>query len=1089
METKDRVALWQGEMTIPTYEPEPAEKLPMFYELRNYQNTKGDIYPLAATEKIRNEKTPHTYQAVSLENQYVKTTVLPELGGRVYEGLDKTDGYDFVYKNRVIKPALIGLCGPWVSGGIEFNWPQHHRPTTYLPVSSQVEENPDGSKTVWMGEIEPKDGTKGMVGITLYPGRSYIQAKVRLYNKTPEVKNFHWWANLAVSVNDDYQLIFPPDIDYITFHYKTCVSRFPVVKGEFAGADFGLGRDVSWVKNVHAPGSFFIFNSNYGFMAGYDHGKEMGTVHIADRHISPGKKFFTWGNGEFGDVWQQNLTDEDGPYIEIMTGCYTDNQPDFTWMQPYETKTFEQYWYPLREMPYLKNAGLEGAVSLDLQGSKALLAFNTTADQPGARYELWEGGTLLASGTIHIAPDQPFHTEVEAGHPLDWENVKAVLYSAQGQELISYQKQPMYFAGKEPPQAHTVPPEPEDVPTVEELYLHGLHIEQYRNPTFDPERYYLEALRRDPLDSRCNLAMGKRELHRNRYQKGEEYFRKSVSRLTMRNPNPYQGEAYYQLGRALRMQGNAQGALDAFQKAAWDGAWYAAAMEESAEVAWSQGAGQTALDYAEKAWSRNVYSEKTNFLREVFLRKLGRLEEAAALCEASVRRDPLYSGHLWEQYRLTGKESQLEELERLMRGDPFTWLDLVRDYMDLGEWEEAANVLAFCPDEYALKHYYQAYLAEAQGASAGDAVARGDACDTAFCNPNTFWDEQVLRQVLERSQHVSYYLGNLYYAHGAVEEAFACWEQAAQKDPNLAPLHRNMALACFGKFGDRAGALAHMEKAFALDPTHPRMLYELVLLYKALCRPQKERLALLEAHSDLLEQRDDLFVEYITLLNSQGQVEKAIQAMHSHSFHTYEGGEGLLPKQHLLSYLLLGRKAWEAGHLEEALERFQEALTYPENYHEGRKNRPRECQVYWHIARVLEAMGRGDEAAQWDEKGLCLPCLLDESDYYKAISLRALGREQEAQEFLWGMVKEAQKILASNRRFDYFAAFPTGVPFQEDMETIQTVKAYSALAMAYGGLGQLSQMEEALETLRQYSVDALWVERICKEAREQAAGK
>lgn len=267
------------------------------------------------------------------------------------------------------------------------------------------------------------------------------------------------------------------------------------------------------------------------------------------------------------------------------------------------------------------------------------------------------------------------------------------------------------------------------------------------------------------------------------------------------------------------------------------------------------------------------------------------------------------------------------------------------------------------------------------------------------------------------------------------------------------------------------------------------ILCDVEMPYKALCRPQKERLALLEAHSDLLEQRDDLFVEYITLLNSQGQVEKAIQAMHSHSFHTYEGGEGLLPKQHLLSYLLLGRKAWEAGHLEEALERFQEALTYPENYHEGRKNRPRECQVYWHIARVLEAMGRGDEAAQWDEKGLCLPCLLDESDYYKAMSLRALGREQEAQEFLWGMVKEAQKILASNRRFDYFAAFPTGVPFQEDMETIQTVKAYSALAMAYGGLGQLSQMEEALETLRQYSVDALWVERICKEAREQAAGK
>lgn len=1084
MEHKDQVALRQGGVTIPTYEPEPPESLPIFYELRNYQNTKGDIYPLAATEKISDQKTPHTYQAVCLENEYIKTTVLPELGGRVYEGLDKTDGYDFVYKNRVIKPALIGLCGPWVSGGIEFNWPQHHRPTTYMPVSAAVEENGDGSKTVWMGEIEPKDGTKGMVGITVYPGRSYLQAKVKIYNKTPEVKTFHWWANLAVAVNDSYQLIFPPDIDYITFHYKPVVSKFPLVKGEFGGADFGEGKDIRWVKNIRAPGSFFIFNSNYGFMAGYDHSRGCGTVHIADRHISPGKKFFTWGNGEFGNVWQKNLTDEDGPYIEIMTGCYTDNQPDFAWLMPYETKTFEQYWYPLREMPYLKNAGIDAAVSLDLQGSRALLAFNATSDQPGARYELWEGDTLLAGETIHIAPDKPFQTEVDAGHPLCWETVKAVLYSAGGRELISYQKRPMYFEGKEEPKPHTAPPKPEEVPTAEELFLHGLHIEQYRNPTFDPEPYYLEALRRDPLDSRCNLAMGKRELQRNRYSQAEEYFRKAVSREILRNPNPYDGEAHYQLGRALRLQGKTGQALDAFQKAAWNGAWFAAAMQESAELAWASGDERTALEYAEKSWSHGAGSEKTRFLREVFLRKLGRLQEAEALCREGIHRDRLYSGHYFELYRLTGEEGVCEELKRLMRDDPFTCLDLVRDYMDLGEWEEAGMALKFCPEESPLCHYYRAFLDQMRGKDPAGAVEEGDRCKVDLCHPSTCWDERVLRTVESQSMHAGYFLGNLYYAHGAWEEAFASWERVQHKVPNLAPLHRGMALACFEKIGDTEGALRHMERAFALDSTHPRMLYELLLLYKAVRKPTAQRLRLLEEHRALLEERDDLFVEYITLLNSQGLADQAVQAMESHPFHTYEGGEGLLPKQWLLSHLLLGRKAWKSGQLEKALGLFQRSLEYPENFHEGRKSRPRECPAYWHIARVLEEMGRYEEAAAWDEKGLRLPQLLDECDYYRALSLRALGREREAQKALASLEEEGEKLLRSDRRFDFFAAFPTGVPFHQNMEVLTTVKAYSAVAMAERGLGRLESMERALKKLQQYSIDAQWVELICGDARE-----
>lgn len=624
MELKPQVQAWEEGLHIPTYEPAAPERLPVFHELRNYQGTRGDIYPLAAVESISDEKTDHIYRACCLENEYVRVAVLPELGGRVYEGYDKTNDYNFVYKNHVIKPALIGLCGPWVSGGIEFNWPQHHRPTTFLPVDEKLVRNPEGSATVWVGEIEPKDDLKGMVGISMEPGRSYIKASVRLYNPTADVKTFHWWANLAVHAGDAYRLVFPPDIDYVTFHYKNFVSPFPIVKGNFANADYGEGRDISHYRNVYAPSSFFIFNSRYNFMAGYDDSRGSGTVHVADRHISPGKKFFTWGTDEFGQVWQKNLTDADGPYIEIMTGCYTDNQPDFAWLAPYETKTFEQYWYPVKDMPHLKNATIDAAVSLGVTDDAAHLAFNATGLFRGARYVLREGEAVLAEGAADISPDLPLHLQVKAGHPLSMNKLCAALYSADGTELVAYHPLPKYFDGRPAPVCHEAAKAPQAIETVEELFFNGLHIEQYRHPTFSAEAYYLEGLRRESRDSRCNLAMGRVELRRGCFEKARDYLMRAVESMTRRNPNPYDGEAYYHLGRALNALGDFDGALDALQKATWNQAQYGCAMQASAELLSWSGQLLAACGYAEKALEQNRLSLKARLLASTLWRRLAR---------------------------------------------------------------------------------------------------------------------------------------------------------------------------------------------------------------------------------------------------------------------------------------------------------------------------------------------------------------------------------------------------------------------------------------------------------------------------------
>ena len=244
---------------IPTYIPKKAAEMPMFFEKKPYQGASGKIYPIPYSDGISDEKTNVEYTVFKIENKYIETEILPQFGGKILSAYDKIGNYDFVYRNEVVKPALVGIGGPWISGGIEFNWPQHHRPTTYLPLETVIEENSDGSKTVWTGEVDPMNRMKGMAGITVDEGRSYIKAKIRVYNRTDIPQLFMWWANLAVPVNDDYRTIFPPDVEWVNDHDRRAVLSWPVAKGVFHTArpfDYGEGTDMCRFDSVVVPSSF-----------------------------------------------------------------------------------------------------------------------------------------------------------------------------------------------------------------------------------------------------------------------------------------------------------------------------------------------------------------------------------------------------------------------------------------------------------------------------------------------------------------------------------------------------------------------------------------------------------------------------------------------------------------------------------------------------------------------------------------------------------------------------------------------------------------------------------------------------------------
>ena len=312
------------------------------------------------------------WQAVWMENEFLRVMVLPEIGGRIHVAQDKTNGYDFIYRQTVIKPALVGLAGPWVSGGVEFNWPQHHRPATFLPVDFHVEEHADGSKTVWLSDHDPLLRMKGMHGVCLHPGKALIELKVRVYNRTPLVQTFFWWANAAIRVHEGYQSFFPPDVHYVADHARRAISQYPLCQGRYYGVDYGrrgregvpaaeqpedfrprtaAARPRSIIRPTTSPGMptspcpprTCAWARRATSWAATITCAAAGVVHVVNHHIAPGKKQWTWGNHEFGYAWDRNLTDSDGPYIELMAGVYTDNQPDFSFLQPGETKTWSQY--------------------------------------------------------------------------------------------------------------------------------------------------------------------------------------------------------------------------------------------------------------------------------------------------------------------------------------------------------------------------------------------------------------------------------------------------------------------------------------------------------------------------------------------------------------------------------------------------------------------------------------------------------------------------------------------------------------------------------------------------------------------------
>ena len=1067
----ESVKVWQESVSIPTYETGPQDIHPMFLENRVYQGSSGVVYPYGVTDTLSDDKTMRTWRAVWLENDYVKVMILPELGGRVHRAWDKVKQRDFVYHNDVIKPALVGLLGPWISGGIEFNWPQHHRPTTYMPVDFSIEECEDGAKTIWVGETEPMHGLQVMTGFTLRPHRAALEIGSRVYNGNATPRHFLWWANPAVKGGDGHQSVFPPDVTAVFDHGKRAVSTFPVATGTYYKVDYSAGVDISRYKNVPVPTSYMAEKSEYDFVGAWCHDEDGGLLHVADHHIAPGKKQWSWGYSEFGQAWDRNLTDENGPYIELMTGIYADNQPDFTWLDAYEEKRFVQYFLPYHSLGMVQNASHD--VVIKLERSDAGIEWGIYAISPLAGFRLTlheaDNDKLLLDEAVDLTPGtvlQGTLKRITAGR------LTLKLSDGQNKEIISYEEHqptevPLPEVAKAPLQAA-------EINSVDEAWFIGQHLEQYHHASRSPFDYYLRGIELDPLDYRCNLALAVLEYNRADHSRGQAYASQALKRAHRLNKNPQCGQASLIRASAFERQENWKAAEEDFWRATWSGNAKAAAFYGLARLSVRLGQYDKGIEFCRQSLRATPGNQDAICLKNLLLELSGQREQAAKEREAYLKEFPLNPTLWWLEAWSNGSDASLSQWRGLCGDRDINALLTAGQLLSWGMDNLAKEVLEALDMQRTLPLYLHASLLSKS--ERAELIGRARNAFPGFVRfPNTL-DEVAALEKIDECYFALHLLACFHYSKRSYEKATALWQRCIEMQPDFADAWRGLAIYAWNKQNDAQLAARYLDRACGLQPEDSRLLFERDLLDKLTAVSPAVRLARLEANLTCALGRDDMTAELLSLWHQCGKTSEAAKVLATRKFHPWEGGEGKVTGQFILNHLLRAWEMIERQQPELAAEVLHGALHYPENLSEGRLSGQTDNDIWFWLGVCAQQSGQQDEAGRYLLKAAQGERSINVHSYYndqpvgylfwQGMALRLLGEKAAADQLFGDMQRWAENMQGSEVEADFFAVSqPDLLALYSNLQQQHTEKCLLVEALAAAGMGDVSGYHAACQAL------------------------
>ena len=1082
------VKMWEGVELLPTYRVNAPEKAPLFERDFAYQRAKRGVYPYAMNDNPTIEKVDSAHRAVYLENDYIKVCVLPDIGGRLFYATDKTNGYEIFYRQSVIKPANVGMLGAWISGGVEWNVFHHHRATSQYPIDYKLVDNGDGSKTIWVGEVENRHRMSWAVGMTLHPAKSYIEVTGRFFNNSIDRNSMLHWNNVATHANENYQIIFPENTEFGMFHHKLSHIHWPVPQSPYKGNPAFIGTDISWWKNLPSltGDSVFIHDLQDDFVGGYDHGVDAGTMLAGNHNINKGGKFWTWGPHAYGHAWDcVTLTDSDGPYVELMTAAYSDNQPDYCWINPQETKEFTAYWYGIRNLNNVNRGNEKATVNMDIDPSGAIhVAANVTQIRRNAKVEVSHNGKVLYSKVATMAPDKPFADDfkVDASEVAEPTEVLMSLYSAEGELLIDYHPYKHDLSKPHPEDLLPVNPDPKSIENTEELFYVGMRNLQFHQAHTDPMDYFNEVLRRDAGDVRTNTQVGIIYRKAGDYAKAKDHLRRAIKRQTANYTRVSDGEAMYNLGLILKAEENWEAAIDTLYRAAWDYEYASASYYQLAQISAKLGNCKQALQEADMAVNYNGMNVDAKNLKTTLLRKSGKKAEAVKLAQEVVKFDPLNYYATNELVLLSAKPAN--ELKSLLRGVPESYLELALYYYNNGFVKEMKDVLTAseAAKEYPTVEYWLGYLADAAGNAdeAREWFKKAESGDIAYVFPFRLETIKAFNKTLEylpMSFNTWYYLGNIYY-HKQPEQALACWEKAVEAKPDFAMALRNLGWYWRFKNENKAKdvkdydkAIEYYRQAIAADTEgNALFLAECDEIMELINAPIADRYDLFNGKEALYEKRYDSETKALKQRILKGEYADVLEKLQTRFYSRREHIEDL-HDIYVDVCLLSGFEAWKNGNNDEALKFMLLANEYPENHgYAHLEYYARDAQVYYNIGLAYEKVGDSENAAKYYQ--MASEVEVKDKDgiynYEKGLAMLKLDPKASVKPMYKNIVKVGKASLTTYvQRF--WESFDRG-PYEQDINSA----AYYMQAVGYKALGRSMKAKKMMRKALEQRNDNLW---------------
>ncbi len=905
-----QVTVSEGVLTLPTYELLPDDPNPPFRETDD-----SIVYPYTMQDNLGTERRDRDWRVFYLENEYLKVACLPEIGGRIQWVLDKRRNEQMFYNNQVIKPGLIALRGAWISGGIEWNrGPQGHTVTSYSPVNVTGVENPDGSATLVIGEIEQTFRTGWEVRLTLRPGVARLDQEIRIFNPTDLPHPYYFWNNTAFPQRDGTRFLYPMSL--ASDHFGTTFYRFP--------EDGGV--DMTRLPNYPEPTSLFAYRAVHDFFGAYDSGTDRGIVQTADHHELPGKKAWTWGQGGDGMMNQRNLTDEDGPYIEVQSGPLP-TQSDYAWLTPGQTVSWEEQWAPVFGLGegfeyatpelvvertgdgfrFLANQRLDGAeIHLDTQAEMRDLTPDAVVAIP------WSGGTV------------------------------EVVVRAEGREILRY-RSPLEIPIEEPPTLEE-PGEPE---SAEEIFQRAERADKDLDRAA-ARTLYERALALTPEHTDAAVGLAVLDLKAGLYGRAAE----RLDAVTAADPE--HGLARFLQGVARLGLGDDEGALDA--------AYLATKLGGVELPAWRL-AGRVRMKQGSPHLAAAAFARGQSALLPVAWLAAGDTAEALRLADEMIARGTV--DLIPWAVRLHAGEEAAQSMVALAGEPEFAFTELLVTLAGLGLPEMALDVLdalrehgGFDPGPVLAFH-----AASWSDSPAGwDQMALTAPLDYAF--PSRPESLPVLEAAAERmpgSATPRLLMGHLLAGLGRYDEAIPAWEAATEWDPLFSTAHRALAMTHWKLKERPAAAESRFRAALAARPADQTLARDFARFLLEHDRPAEAIPLLADIPPEA--RRHDATIELARALNATGRFADTI-AMLAETEVSFREGDATVWRLFSRAGIALGEEALASGDPETALAHFEQALTYPENLGVGRSHRPTEARAQWHRAEALRALGRNAEAEE-----------------------------------------------------------------------------------------------------------------------------